>query len=104
MNKRVRLLVILALVVIVCAILLASCDINIDENGNTIYDCGTNNFIIVEKYGDISIIVHKETGVMYLFCKDYGGFGGATVMVDADGKPLIWESYKQEVQNGKDNG
>lgn len=104
MNKRVRLLVILALVVIVCATLLASCDINIDENGNTIYDCGINNFILVEKYGNILIVVHKETGVMYLVCKDYGGWGGATVMVDADGKPLIWKEYEQEVQNAEDNG
>jgi hypothetical protein len=102
MDKRVRVLVISILVVIVCATLLASCDINIDENGNTIYDCGTNNFIIVGKSDDILIIAHKETGVMYLFCKDYGGFGGATVMVDADGKPLIWKEYEQEVQNGED--
>lgn len=50
MDKRVRVLVISILVVIVCATLLASCDINIDENGNTIYDCGTNNFIIVGVY------------------------------------------------------
>lgn len=31
------------------------------------------------------VYVDKETGVMYLYC------GGLTVMVDADGKPLIWE-------------
>ena len=39
---------------------------------------------------------------MYLFCKDYGGFGGATVMVDAYGKPLIWKEYEQEVENAED--
>lgn len=34
------------------------------------------------------IIVDKETGVMYLFhCAGYKG--GLTVMVDANGKPLI---------------
>lgn len=39
------------------------------------------------------IYVDNETGVMYLFVKDgYGG--GLTVMVDKDGKPLIWEGDK----------
>lgn len=103
MNKRARVAIILILVVIVCAILLASCDNHTDENGDTIYDCGTSHFIFVEKCGEMRIIVHKETGVMYLVCKDYGGWGGATVIVDSDGKPLIWEAYKQDVQDGKDN-
>ena len=36
------------------------------------------------------MFVDKETGVVYLFVKDgYGG--GLTVMVDENGKPLIWE-------------
>ena len=42
----------------------------------------------IESWTDI--YVDKETGVMYLFVKNgYGG--GLTVMVDKDGKPLIWE-------------
>lgn len=41
------------------------------------------------------IYVDKETGVMYLFVKNgYGG--GLTVMVDEDGKPLIWEGAKND--------
>lgn len=39
------------------------------------------------------IYVDKETGVMYLFVKNgYGG--GLTVMVDENGKPLIWKGEK----------
>lgn len=34
--------------------------------------------------------VDKETGVMY-FYRGEGYSGGLTVMVDEDGKPLIWE-------------
>ena len=34
--------------------------------------------------------VDKETGVMYFYRKE-GYSGGLTVMVDEDGKPLIWE-------------
>lgn len=79
-----------------------SCD-KTDENGNLIYDCGTSNFIIVGYCGNMNVMVHKETGVMYLFLGAHGG-AGVTVMVDSDGKPLIWEEYKQEVQNGEDKG
>lgn len=39
-------------------------------------------------YNDV--YVDEETGVMYFYRKQ-GYSGGLTVMVDADGKPLIWE-------------
>ena len=39
------------------------------------------------------IVVDKETGVMY-FMLDISSGGGITVMVDSDGKPLIWEGAK----------
>lgn len=43
------------------------------------------------------IYVDKETGVMYLFViNGYGG--GLTVMVDEDGKPLIWDEQKGETK------
>ena len=41
-------------------------------------------------FGYCDIIVDTETGVMYLF-RGAGYRGGLTVMVDADGKPLIYE-------------
>lgn len=36
------------------------------------------------------IIVDKETGVMYLYCKAANS-GGLSVMVDENGRPLIYE-------------
>ena len=70
--------------------------------------CGSTTTNDTEKVSDVSgrfieirtddtelgvftdIYVDKETGVMYLFVKNgYGG--GLTVMVDEDGKPLIWD-------------
>lgn len=47
--------------------------------------------------GSLGLVVfcHNETGVMYLWRK--GGYaGGLTIMVDADGKPLIYSP--EEVQ------
>ena len=41
-------------------------------------------------FGYCNIIVDTETGVMYLF-RGAGYRGGLTVMVDSDGKPLIYE-------------
>ena len=42
----------------------------------------------------IVIITDKETGVMYLFKRDYRS-GGLSVMLDAEGKPLINEKYRK---------
>lgn len=39
---------------------------------------------------DTVILVDKETGVMYLYVSTVNR-SGLTVMVDEDGKPLIWE-------------
>lgn len=40
--------------------------------------------------GNSDIIIDRETGVCYLWHS--GGYkGGLTVLVDADGKPIIWE-------------
>lgn len=39
------------------------------------------------------IIVDRETGVCYYFRK-YMNAGGMTVLVDAEGKPMIWEEER----------
>lgn len=42
------------------------------------------------------MLVDTETGVNYLFC-DYGiGGGGLTVLLDANGKPIVWT--KEEIE------
>ena len=71
----------------------------------TFVGCGRNNKVIKtteldsrfkiikdtnDGFGYCDIIVDTETGVMYLF-RGAGYRGGLTVMVDADGKPLIYE-------------
>lgn len=48
----------------------------------------------------IRIITDTETGVQYLYVCDrrwgYGGMGGLTVLVDADGKPLAAEEAEHD--------
>ena len=55
------------------------------------FSCGT--FVIVESDStfNIRILVHKETRVMYLLDTSVNGSCGYTVLLDADGKPLLWE-------------
>ena len=49
-------------------------------------------FIVKEKYGGFSIgtyvLVDRETGVNYLYANS-GYSGGLTVLVNADGKPVV---------------
>ena len=45
------------------------------------------------QYDGLLIISDNQTGVMYLVY-DGDKQGGITVLVDADGKPLIWEGDK----------
>ena len=51
-----------------------------------------DRFIIKEKSGSFSIgtyvLVDRETGVNYLYANS-GYSGGLTVMVDAEGKPVV---------------
>lgn len=44
-------------------------------------------FVIVEDGNYVDVYVHKETRVMYAYSPYSGGF---VVMIDADGKPLLW--------------
>lgn len=46
--------------------------------------------------GKGSILVDRETGVCYYYVKVFNS-GGMTVLVDADGNPVIWEE-------GQENG
>lgn len=59
-------------------------------------DKSNNRFEVIYKENGLSgckIIVDKETGVQYLFTHD-GYAGGLTLLVDAEGKPIIKEVYK----------
>lgn len=84
---------ILAILICVCILMcsLAACGGSATAEDETI----DRRFVIVEKcdMGTASmsyVIADTDTGVLYHFIKSgYGG--GLTVMVDSDGKPLIWE-------------
>lgn len=80
-------------IMLVLAISLSGCS---GTNSNTEYE-NENNKRFRKVYSAFSnaIYVDSETNVMYFW--HYGGYsGGLTVMVDENGKPLIWEGSVAE--------
>lgn len=77
--------------IVLCCLVLSGCGRKNDVIKTTELD---SRFKIINDTNDglgySQIIVDTETGVMYLF-RGAGYRGGLTVMVDADGKPLIYE-------------
>lgn len=90
--KKLKRLLIVGAAVIMMAVSFHGCTLNSNEVG------ASERFERVYYQSDdipgyIHVYVDTETGVMYLFVKDgYGG--GLTVMVDENGKPMIWEEQK----------
>ena len=86
--KRVLAIILL---IMICCFMFVGCDRKNDVTTTTELD---RRFKIISDTNDglgyCNIIVDTETGVMYLF-RGAANRGGLTVMVDADGKPLIYE-------------
>ena len=87
MKKIVMLIAIL----LVCLFVFTGCTITIAPSQPNDLD---DRFFVVEKNYDWSIYVDRETNVMYLF-RNGGYQGGITVMLGADGKPLLYEGSSQ---------
>ena len=67
------------------------CDINMQER----FDIINENGVPASELGwstRVKIIVDKEAGVLYLWHNE-GDAGGLTVMLDAEGKPLLYEDF-----------
>ena len=79
------------LLIMICCFIFVGCGRKNDVIKTTELD---GRFKIISDTNDglgyCNIIVDTETGVMYLF-RGAGYRGGLTAMVDADGKPLIYE-------------
>ena len=55
-----------------------------------------SRFERVEYHGDWEIVADRETGVMYAVSRGYYNQGTFTLLVDADGKPLIRDKGEHE--------
>jgi len=53
-----------------------------------------SRFMEVENSWNWRVVVDRETGVMYAVSNGSYNIGTFTLLVDADGKPLIWKGAK----------
>ena len=96
-SVTVTLVIIVILAVLLVPLILMGSADDTEDLANS------GRFMVVEKFGyntkifsgrPVYIFVDKHTGVMYLQVNGNSGACGMTVMLDADGKPLLWEGVK----------
>ena len=83
--------------IMICIMMFALCSCGRNESGYTYNICENVSFTLVAREKQFSIYVHNETGVMYIAKEpnDSKHYGGISVMLDENGKPLIYEGeYK----------
>ena len=76
---------------LIFAMMLEGCShTEVEEEGKQ-NESETSMFIVVEEAISWEIAYHRETKVMYAI--SYGGYnaGTFTLLVDADGNPMLWE-------------
>lgn len=54
-------------------------------------DSGRSMFVEVEDSYNWKIVYHRETRVMYAVSDGVSNVGTFTVLVNADGSPMVWE-------------
>lgn len=82
MKNKIK-LAILIIVIISSLFILTGCTNSVTET--------EDRFIEIYNQPDIKIVYDKETKVEYLIILDYKFGGGITPLIDAEGKPLLYE-------------
>lgn len=83
-------------VILLCLILclgLLGCD-ELEPAESTYEVAVDTRFELIKKYSDCSLLVDKETSIVYVWRSLYEGgrtgIAGFTVLLDAEGKPVLW--------------
>lgn len=88
-GTLILLVILLIALLVVAFVVAAECDKNATKT-ETVVEHSQQRFqrVIKDNYADLIVYVDTETNVMYLRRL---GSGGICVMVDAEGKPLLWD-------------
>lgn len=80
--------IILSIILVLSILFLNSC-----SNTKVKKEPTTENsmFVIVEQTNTWKVVYHKETKVMYVVSSGTYNSGTFTLLVDEEGKPLLWE-------------
>ena len=83
--KKIAILLVLAL----CLVMFAGCDASIERT--EVADEGQSMFVLVESTPLWRVVYHRETKVMYAVSRGTYSQGIFTLLVNADGSPMLWE-------------
>lgn len=84
--KRFIACVLFVAIVVFCS----SCGVYVEEEGKN-KSKETSMFVLVETATTWNIVYHKETKVMYAVSNGTYSRGTFTLLVNADGSPMLWE-------------
>lgn len=87
--KKIKLIVI-SIVIIFSLFLLTAC-----ANTSNAETESEKQFIKISDEGIFCIYYHKRTKVMYAVSNGYYNYGTMTLLVDSEGKPLLYEGEEQ---------
>lgn len=91
MKKKIIVILILAIALtmfVACGSVRISREVNESE--------AESMFVVVETSSIWEIVYHKETRVMYAVSYSMYNCGSFTLLVDADGNPLLWNGRSEE--------
>jgi hypothetical protein len=81
--------------ILICALLLCllmcSCGATVTREEDNIPSENTSMFIVLEETITWQIVYHKDTKVMYAVSIGYYNCGNVTLLVNADGTPMVYE-------------
>lgn len=92
MQQRLKLMV----VVLVVLTLLTGCGAKMKQESDTKKQGDVSMFVVLEVGVTYKIVYHQETKVMYAISNGGYNAGTFTVMLDADGKPLLYKEDPDE--------
>ena len=92
MQQRLKLMV----VVLVVLMLLTGCGAKMKKESDTKNQDDVSMFVVLEVGVTYKIVYHQETKVMYAISNGGYNSGTFTVMLDADGKPLLYKEDPDE--------
>jgi hypothetical protein len=76
---------IIALMIVVLVVVLTGCS-QVEDKSSDI-----SEFVIVEITNSWKVVYHKKTKVMYVVSDGTYNRGTFTLLVNADGTPMLWE-------------
>ena len=88
---------IFVLAILILCLLLTGCGAKMSTVNDAAVNDGDRSMFVLIEDGDIyKIVYHRETKVMYVISNAPYNCGNFTVMLDANGKPLLYQEGTDE--------